>query len=187
MTCQPGHVRTVVFDLEATCWDTARPRDRMEIIEIGAVRLDPDTLTPVDEFATFVRPVVEPQLSQFCTSLTTITQEDVDTADVFGIVFPRFVEWLGDAPLRLCSWGAFDLEQLTLDCQRHGYPLPECAQHHVNLKSEFAAWRGVKRCGMASALEQAGLPLVGTHHRGIDDARNLAGIARLVLPSLDLA
>ena len=30
----------IVVDLEATCWDTSRPRSQMEIIEIGAVRLD---------------------------------------------------------------------------------------------------------------------------------------------------
>ena len=27
----------IVVDLEATCWDTSRPRNHMEVIEIGAV------------------------------------------------------------------------------------------------------------------------------------------------------
>ena len=45
----------IVVDLEATCWDTSRPRNHMEIIEIGAVRLDA-ALTVVDEFdCSFVR------------------------------------------------------------------------------------------------------------------------------------
>src|SRR5262249_50105945 len=72
--CHPGRMRTVVFDLEATCWDTPRPRDAMEIIEIGAVALHPVALEPADEFTSFVRPVVNPQLSPFCTALTSITQ-----------------------------------------------------------------------------------------------------------------
>lgn len=42
----------------------------------------------------------------------------------------------------------------------------------------------VKSCGMARALEIAGLPLEGTHHRGADDARNIARLAALVLPRL---
>jgi inhibitor of KinA sporulation pathway (predicted exonuclease) len=29
---------------------------------------------------------------------------------------------------------------------------------------------------MAGALRQLGIPLAGTHHRGIDDARNIAKI-----------
>ena len=31
---------------------------------------------------------------------------------------------------------------------------------------------------MAQALQQLGLELKGTHHRGIDDARNIAAIFR---------
>jgi len=34
---------------------------------------------------------------------------------------------------------------------------------------------------MARALEIAGLPLDGTHHRGIDDARNMAKLMPYIL------
>ena len=74
----------------------------MEIIEIGAVRIDA-ALTIIDEFDSFFRPVVEPKLSQFCTALTTIKQADVDGADMFPAVFARFLEWIGAGPCRLCS------------------------------------------------------------------------------------
>src|SRR5438128_11442214 len=100
----------VIVDLEATCWDEPRSRDRMETIEIGAVRLDAG-LDVVDEYDAFIRPVVEPQLSSFCTSLTSITQEDVDNANPFSMVFPQFLAWAGDEPYRLCSWGFYDLVQ----------------------------------------------------------------------------
>jgi inhibitor of KinA sporulation pathway (predicted exonuclease) len=177
-------VDLVVVDLEATCWaDSARPRDRMEIIEIGAVRLDPD-LVVRDEFSSFVRPVVEPELSAFCTELTSIGQADVDAADPFSMVFPAFMRWIGDGPHRLASWGFYDVGQLRLDCARHGIPFPdELEAQHVNLKAEFAARRRVRRCGMAQALAQLGITLEGTHHRGIDDARNIARIAQVLLAS----
>ena len=35
---------------------------------------------------------------------------------------------------------------------------------------------------MERALARIGLPLEGTHHRGIDDARNIARLAALMLP-----
>lgn len=171
----------IVVDVEATCWAEPRPRDRMEIIEIGAVRLDED-LNPAGEFTSFVRPVVEPTLSAFCTELTSITQAEVDAADPFSMVFPAFVDWIGDADIRLCSWGFYDVGQFRLDCDRHGVAFPEGFEtRHLNLKTEFAAWKGVRRCGMAAALKHLDLPLVGTHHRGIDDARNIALIAQQML------
>lgn len=175
-------VDIIVVDLEATCWaDSSRPRTRMEIIEIGAVRLAAD-LSIEDEFSSFVRPVVERTLSDFCTELTSITQADVDVAEPFSMVFPAFTRWIGDTPFRLASWGFYDVGQLRLDCQRHGLTFPEEFEtHHLNLKTEFAAWRGVRRCGMSKALTHLGLSLEGTHHRGIDDARNIARIAQLLL------
>ena len=126
------------MDLEATCWDTSRPRSQMEIIEIGAVRLDA-ALTIMDELDSFVRPVVEPKLSQFCTALTTIKQADVDGADMFPAVFARFLEWIGVGPYRLCSWGFFDVGQVRLDCTRFGLVFHEQFEsEHLNIKQVFA-------------------------------------------------
>ena len=46
---------------------------------------------------------------------------------------------------------------------------------HLNLKKQFSAALGEERLyGMDGALCRVGLPLLGTHHRGIDDARNIA-------------
>jgi inhibitor of KinA sporulation pathway (predicted exonuclease) len=76
-----------------------------------------------------------------------------------------------------CSWGDYDRRQLEADCLRHRLPYPMPGRH-VNLEALFSATLGLrKKLGMAEALRQVGLDLHGTHHRGIDDARN---IARLV-------
>lgn len=175
----------VVVDLEATCWENNQDISRMEIIEIGAVYLESSQGPVRDEFDRFVRPVMTPQLSEFCQSLTSITQADVNSADTFGPVFQEFVEWIGHEPFVLCSWGAYDLNQFRLDCSRHGIELPSSFERHINLKKEFSRVLAVRRCGMATALKHAGLPLEGTHHRGIDDARNIAKLAQLVLPKLE--
>ena len=114
----------------------------MEIIEIGAVRLNGD-LEVVDEFSAFVRPVVETSLSDFCIELTSITQAEVDRAEDFATVFPAFMRWIGDEPYRLCSWGFYDVGQFRLDCDRHGLVFPEAFERdHVNVKTEFASWKG---------------------------------------------
>jgi inhibitor of KinA sporulation pathway (predicted exonuclease) len=174
----------VVMDLEASCWEQAWVRHRMETIEIGAVRLDAG-LQVVDEFDTFVRPVVVPRLSTFCTELTSITQDQVDAADTFPKAFARFATWMGTGPSRLVTWGAFDIQQLRKDCEQHGMVLPErLVAAHLNLKTAFGHWKDLKRVGMSQALAVLDLDLVGTHHRGIDDARNLARIAQRTIPHL---
>ena len=178
-------MRYIVVDLEATCWEDVRDYDRMEIIEIGAVELPAADSFPTREFSRFVRPTIEPELSPFCQQLTTIRQRDVDRASEFPAVFAEFVEWTGDEPFVLCSWGGYDLTQFRIDCDRHGLSLPKSFERHVNLKKEFARLAGLRKsCGMKGALSHLGLPLEGTHHRGIDDARNIARIAAVILPRL---
>ncbi len=175
-------MRYIVVDLEATCWENVRDPDRMETIEIGAIELPTAEAPPGREFGRFVRPVVEPQLSTFCMRLTTIGQEDVDQAECFAVVFPEFMDWIGTEPFVLCSWGEYDRNQFRTDCRRHGIAMPESFERHLNLKKAFAHHFGFKVSGMKRALERAKLPMEGTHHRGIDDARNIARLAGLFLP-----
>ena len=50
------------------------------------------------------------------------------------------------------------------------------------MKRRFSQVLGeTKGYGMGAALRRVGLPLVGTHHRGIDDARNIVRLLRWTL------
>jgi 3'-5' exoribonuclease 1 len=108
----------IIYDLEATCWEKGTRPDRMEIIEIGAVRVDATKMTIMDEFDTFVQPVIEPEPSEFCRNLTSIRQEDVDCAPTFPDAFNSFLDWIGTTDVILCSWGSYDRKQLLLDVRR---------------------------------------------------------------------
>ena len=178
-------MRYIIVDLEATCWKEGTSPARQEIIEIGAMLMPTSNALPEKEFACFVKPIAEPKLSDFCIELTTVQQQDVDDADYFYGVFPDFIEWIGNEPFRLCSWGAYDLNQFRIDCNRHGLAFPESFEQHINLKKAFAEWKGIKPCGMKAALGILDLPLEGQHHRGIDDVRNIAKIARVMLPHIE--
>jgi 3'-5' exoribonuclease 1 len=180
-----GDMRYVIVDLEATCWMRRAEPQRMEIIEIGAVLLA-SSMGPIErEFASFVRPINEPTLSAFCMGLTGIRQQKIDKADVLSKVFPRFLNWLGPEPCRLCSWSIFDLKQLITDCARHGLLFPSQFSNYVNLKLEFARLEGVRPCGMKRALALCQLPEEGKHHRALDDARNITKIAlKKILPRI---
>lgn len=174
----------IVIDLEATCWKNVMDFTKMEIIEIGAVRLSGDTLAVVDKFSRFVRPWQNPILSSFCSDLTSIMQEDVDNAELFSTVFPQFLHWIGGEDYHVVTWGNYDIKQFNIDCQRHDLLLPdEFTSSYINLKKEFSRKVNCGPCGMKQALRRLKLPLLGTHHRGIDDARNIARIAQIILPA----
>jgi len=164
----------LVIDVEATCDNSgAVPRHEMEIIEIGAVLVDEVTLEAEADLGLFVRPVRHPDLTPFCTQLTTITQADVADAPRFPEAISRLRAFIDDRTVLFCSWGAYDEGQFRQDAAYHGIELP--FTDHLNLKKRFSEQLGThKRFGMAGALRHVGLPLHGTHHRGLDDARNIA-------------
>jgi inhibitor of KinA sporulation pathway (predicted exonuclease) len=165
----------LVIDLEATCDNqNAVPKSEMEIIEIGAVLCDAETLQPIDEFQTFVRPVRHPILTPFCIELTTIEQAMVADAPPFPEALEALRRFIGERTALFCSWGNYDRGQFQHDARHHGVSLPFRGQH-LNLKQAFSDALGTRRrFGMAGALHRAGLEVLGTHHRGIDDARNIA-------------
>jgi len=53
---------------------------------------------------------------------------------------------------------------------------------HINIKTLFALKMKLSHeLGMADALEMLSIPLEGVHHRGVDDARNIAKILNRIL------
>jgi inhibitor of KinA sporulation pathway (predicted exonuclease) len=172
----------LIVDLEATCSDVGSvPRQEMEIIEIGAVVQSSRTFEIESEFQTFVCPVRHPQLTPFCTELTGIKQEDVAGGLTFRVALEAMTEWVSAFEDSLfCSWGDYDRDQFLQDCQYHGVEYP-FHSGHLNLKAEFSRATGRRtNMGLAGALKSLGMSFEGTHHRGLDDARNIARIVRRV-------
>ncbi len=165
-----------VVDVEATCWEGANPPGQPnEIIEIGVCLLDMSMLERVGRRSILVRPE-RSEVSEFCTRLTTLTAEQVAS----GMDFAAACALLGaefDAAQRpWASWGDYDRRQFERQCAATGVPYP-FGDRHTNAKRAFSESRDTtKRFGMDGALRLAGLPLEGTHHRGDDDAWNIAAL-----------
>ena len=175
----------LVIDLEATCDDDPDfSPDHMEIIEIGAVWAATNG-EAIAAFQSCVRPLVHPTLSDFCKSLTGIAQADVDAAATFAEVASKlasFAKQHVNAHPTWGSWGQYDFNQIARECERHGIDNPLDGFTHRNLKREFARTRKIKEVGMAKALQIAGLPLQGAHHRALDDAKNIARLLPCCVP-----
>ncbi|MGW7610897.1 exonuclease domain-containing protein [Streptomyces sp. NPDC054766] len=165
-----------VVDVEATCWEGPPPPGAVrEIIEIGLTVVDLDRGVRVEKHRLLVRPA-RSTVSAFCTELTGLTQSEVAE----GIEFPEACRELaarhsaGQRPW--ASWGDYDRHQFTRQCAATTTPYP-FGHRHTNAKAVFTTAHGLrKRPGMAYALSLAELPLEGRHHRGEDDAWNIAAL-----------
>jgi inhibitor of KinA sporulation pathway (predicted exonuclease) len=171
-----GSVRYLnVVDVESTCWEREPPEGQhSDIIEIGISRVDIEEARIIRSTGVLVRPESS-EIGDFCTKLTTLTPEMVKQE---GIPFSEACDWLrhtfGSHKTPWASWGDYDRIQFQRCCDRYlvRYPF---GRTHLNIKHLFSVMRGNRfTTGMRHALKEAGLPLTGVHHRGADDARNIA-------------
>jgi len=172
----------LVVDIESTCWQGKAPDNMVsDIIEIGICLLDVQTGNITENQGIIVKPE-RSTVSPFCTELTSITPEMVEKQ---GISFKEALKILRENYLSnsraWASFGAYDLKQFQAQCSdmKMGYPF---GPSHINVKTLFAIKRKLAHeTGMAGALSLLEIELEGTHHRGKDDARNIAKILWWIL------
>lgn len=170
-----------VVDVEATCWSGSPPDGQLnEIIEIGICVLETEDGTIAMAQSLMVRPELS-QVSPFCTQLTGIEPEEAARGTSFADACANLASEFDALKRPWLSWGDYDRKQFLRDCQNKQVDYPFGPQH-INGKALHAKLtQGGKQMGMARALDAYGMPLEGRHHRGGDDALNIARIiARLV-------
>ena len=165
----------IVIDIEATCWKNNHTPsgEQSEIIEIGVSRYDTAANSAGAPHSMLVKPI-RSKVSPFCTELTSLTQEMVDG----GVSFADACAWLQDTfgtrERVWASWGDYDRAMFAAQCLSFGVAYP-FSDRHIDLKRVYAELERLDgRVGMAKALRLAKLPQHGTHHRGGDDAGNIA-------------
>jgi inhibitor of KinA sporulation pathway (predicted exonuclease) len=170
-----------VVDLEATCWEGSAPAgQRSEVIEIGLTVVDLVARERVAKHRILVKPSLS-AVSEFCTALTGLTQDEVDGGVPFSAACAELVGVHESLERPWASWGDYDRKQFVAQCAAEGVGYP-FGSVHVNAKAVFAEARGLRRqAGMAKALRLAGLPLEGRHHSGADDAWNIAALVLLLV------
>lgn len=183
----------VVLDFEANCMKDVRIKPQ-EIIEFPMVLLDLQSLKICGEFHKYVRPVVHPKLTDFCTELTGITQDMVDSGVSMQQAFEEAEHWLEGhglidknsgkklIPFVFVTCGDWDLKTALSENWKLAWEnrrkLPKYWDEWINIKVSFSSQYpklkgGGSMVGMLNALQ---LELIGRHHSGIDDTRNIARI-----------
>ncbi len=156
--------------------------DQMETIEIGLVVIDLETLEIVDEFQRFVRPQINPTLTDFCKQLTSIQQSDVDGALTYQEVGDELRTFAASYPdAAWASWGDYDARQLERNAGFAACPSLLEGVPHFNARKWHAGLYDDRPKSLKQTVESLGLVWHGIYHRGIDDARNVASIIKEML------
>lgn len=167
----------LIVDVEATCWaaeERSQSADTMEIIEIGAVVANKSGAI-LSEFSCLVRPVENPILTPFCSELTGIQQTMVEKEQPLAVCMPKFNDWVRISGAQVwASWGRYDLTQFQAEVGRKHIHSELLSLPHLNLKRAWRRSTRGKGQSLKAALEHHQLDFVGAHHRGLDDARNIA-------------
>lgn len=175
-----------VIDFEATCEDGNTPNYVHEIIEFPIVLLNTRTLEIEDTFQRYVKPEVKPQLSQFCINLTGITQDIIDQADTFPVVFQSVVDWMRQKELgtkykyAILTDGSWDMSKfLNMQCRVSRFKYPRFAKKWINIRKCYGNFYKIPRnqTKLTMMLEKLGMNYIGRLHSGLDDSKNIARIA----------
>lgn len=171
----------MVVDLEATCWKGHPPSgQKSEIIEVGVCMLDPKTWQRSNKRSLIVKPVMS-RVSEFCEGLTSLTQAQVDEGMTFMEACDILTKEFLSRERVFASYGDYDRKMFTKQCREMSIRYP-FGERHVNVKTIASLRFGTeKEVGMMTACKSLGIKPEGTHHRGHDDAWNIAAILAKVL------
>jgi inhibitor of KinA sporulation pathway (predicted exonuclease) len=175
-----------VFDLEFTAWEGAMerrwlaPGEFREVVQIGAVKIDAETLDPRGELSILVKPRINSVMSDYLTQLTGITNEAVAARGTdLRDAYERFVAFAEGGAI--CAFGRDDLvlrDNLALYGIRNAAVIPA----HINivhwLNENGIGTKGRHACDVASLCGGA---FEGRAHDALEDARSVAiGVKALV-------
>lgn len=165
--------RIIIIDLEALCWAERSFSKIPEIIEIGICIANLASKTVERPNSYIVRPN-NLDISAFCTELTGHTKDSIIANG--RSLEERLNTIANEYPLASCAWGSwgfYDRNQLERECENKRIRNP-FTPNHINIKLLHAMFNGFGRgAGMEKALRGYNMELIGRHHTGGDDAKNI--------------
>ncbi|CAL5335974.1 hypothetical protein CsSME_00018616 [Camellia sinensis var. sinensis] len=172
---------------------------KVEILEFPVLMLDAKTMDVVDMFHRFVRPsaMSEQRINEYIEGkYGKIGVDRVwhDTAIPFEEVIQQFEAWMVQHDLlgkelngrlsraAFVTCGNWDLKtKVPQQCEVSGMVLPPYFMEWINLKDIYLNFYKRRATGMITMMKELQIPLVGSHHLGIDDTKNIARVLQHML------
>jgi len=183
----------IVFDLEFNQDFSslqnfpAGEKPPFEIIQIGAVKLDPDFHT-LGTFDRYVKPTFYDKIDPFITQLTGISTEQLLKEETFPEVFEAFIEFIGGNDAVFCTWSMADIGGLFKNARHHQLDETLLPSLVIDLQPYVSAYLGLPRknvVGLENAAAAMNIPIVHTFHNAFHDAGYTTEILkRIYQPSI---
>lgn len=166
----------LVIDVESTCWTGPPPPGQVsEIIEIGLCTVDVASLQRLEKRSILVKPT-RSEISDFCRELTGLTPDMFEDAISLREALRILKKGYHSHDRLWASWGDYDRKQFERVCAEFGYAYP-FGRAHLNIKTLFSvAAVEPRELGIDEACQRINIPMEGRHHRGHDDAWNIAAL-----------
>ncbi|XP_023642188.1 uncharacterized exonuclease domain-containing protein At3g15140 isoform X2 [Capsella rubella] len=172
---------------------------KVEILEFPVLIVDAKTMEVVDLFHRFVRPTKmrEQAINKYIEGKYGELGVDRvwhETAIPFKQVVEEFEAWLAghglwdkgtDGDLNNAAFvtcGNWDIKtKIPEQCVVSNINLPPYFMEWINLKDVYLNFYGREARGMVSMMKQCGIKLMGSHHLGIDDTKNITRVVQRML------
>jgi DNA polymerase III epsilon subunit-like protein len=179
----------IIFDLEFNQdasslqnFDKERPHYPLEIIQIGAVKLDLEFNT-VGSFNRYVMPTFYTSVNPFISELTGITTEQLLKEEPFPEVYKAYIEFIDGTDSVFCIWGMSDITELFKNVEEHRLDhrlLPNMVinlQPYVSVHLKFPQ---KNLPGLQRAVELLNIPITYTFHNAFHDAIYTAEVFKII-------
>ena len=170
----------ICLDLEFTCWENSMQNDwpdpqfPAEILQVGMAGFDLIQGQCLNTFNAYVRPALNPKMSNYCINLLQISQNIIDDSLALSQVINKissFMSNYSDDSTLVCAFGP-DWKRFADDAVRHDRESPFTPFTCLNLQQEAAQVMGMteKLPERDQIKQHFQLPPSSNRHDALDDA-----------------
>jgi len=182
----------IIFDLEFNQdvsslqnFDRKRSPNPLEIIQIGAIKLDLEFNT-VDTFNRYVKPTFYTRINPLVTELTGITTEQLLTEEPFPKIYKAYTTFINESDSIFCTWGMSDITELFRNVEDHQLSHRFLPKRVINLQPYVSMHFNLSQKNLLRlqhAVELLHIPITYAFHNALHDAFYTAEIFKKVYNS----
>jgi len=170
----------VIFDVEYTAWEGVGRRldfAEREVIQIGAMKVNFDNIdiNVVSTFLEFVKPTVNPKLSEYIMNLTGITQQNIEEHGLtLNEALNQFEIFCSYGENKTFSWGD-DSRLIKKNTELVSIEFPSFLSNNTDLKSRIPLIIDKYDLNVSSGNlhRSVGLNLEFKNHDALDDTKSI--------------
>lgn len=153
-----------------------------EIIQIGAVKIDME-MNVAGTFNRYVKPAFYSVINPFVSQLTGIENEQLQTEELFPVVFEDFISFLEGSDSILCSWGMSDIADLYRNAEYHKLNSELLPKMYIDLQPYTSLHLKISeknQLRLQHAVELLNIPITYQFHNAFHDALYTAEIFKKI-------